>query len=106
MPIPYFIRKDTGEILMNQSIVRHVKDVLLNNGGSDAWYKLPVFDLLPSEYKEQADKYMKGNEVFDVWFDNALTWNFVLNEQDYHENNELTLDINSKINSIDSSHAS
>lgn len=30
---------------------------------------------------------MKGEQVFDVWFGNSLTWNFVLNEYDIHESN-------------------
>lgn len=35
--------------------------------------------------------------MFDVWFDNSLSWNFVLNEEDYHENNQLTIDVANKI---------
>jgi isoleucyl-tRNA synthetase len=39
---------------------------------------------LPPRYRGIADKLLKGDQVFDVWFDNALTWNYVLNQGDYH----------------------
>ena len=38
IPIPYFQRKDTGEVLCDAEIARHVAD-LYRKDGSDAWYK-------------------------------------------------------------------
>ncbi len=90
IPIPFFTRQDTGEILIDSEIVSHVADIFRSHG-SDTWFTFPIKDLLPSRYHNIADKLQKGDQVFDVWFDNALTWNYVLNESDYHEQNPVTL---------------
>ena len=90
LPIPFFTRKDTGEVLMDAEIASHVAEVMRVQGGSEAWWKLPIKELLPKRYWDIADKLVKGDEVFDVWFANALTWNYVLNENDFHERNELS----------------
>lgn len=87
MPIPFFVRKDTGEVVLDTEIALHVAKVFREQGGSDAWFKLPVAALLPERHQEIADKLVKGDQVFDVWFDNALTWNYVLNDNDFHSNN-------------------
>ena len=49
LPIPFFTRKDTGEILMDAEIVSHVAGIFRNNG-SDAWFTYPIKDLLPPRY--------------------------------------------------------
>lgn len=50
LPVPYFehnLRHD--RVLSNEEITRHVADIFRQQG-SDAWYKLPVKDLLPPSY--------------------------------------------------------
>lgn len=88
IPIPYFFNKVTKQVLTNQEIVLHVAKIFKEQGGSDAWYKLPVIDLLPDAYKEQANNLVKGDEVFDVWFDNSLTWKTILHDK-ANEDEEL-----------------
>jgi isoleucyl-tRNA synthetase len=78
LPIPYFVRHDTGEVLMDAEIIRHVADVFKNNQGADAWYHLPVHDLLPPKYRDISSNYIKGNQIFDCWFDNSLSWDYAL----------------------------
>lgn len=65
---------------MDNETISHVSRVFKNYGGSDAWYSLPIVDLLPQKYKNRAEKLSKGDQVFDVWFDNAFSWNYVANE--------------------------
>ena len=36
----------------------------------------------------------------DVWFDNSLTWNFVLNEDLIQEDSNVTIDINEKLKEL------
>jgi isoleucyl-tRNA synthetase len=73
LPIPAFYHKDTGEALMTPETVRHFANLVASNpNGSDAWWELPVEELLPQEY-ESAD-YVKGNDTFDVWLDSGLSW--------------------------------
>ena len=50
IPIPFFVRKDTNEVLCDSEIVRHVAEVFRKRGGSDAWYELGVEELLPPRY--------------------------------------------------------
>lgn len=78
IPIPYFTYRDSGEVLMDAEIARYVATLFRREGGSDAWFRLPVEELLPPRYKSEARKLEKGSQVFDVWFDNALTWGYVL----------------------------
>ena len=60
IPIPYFIRTDTGEVLCDSEIARHVAEKV-REAGSDQWYKLSVQELLPERYKDQAPFLQKGN---------------------------------------------
>jgi hypothetical protein len=39
---------------MDAEIVRHVAGVFRTNLGSDAWFTLPIVDLLPARYKDLA----------------------------------------------------
>lgn len=55
IPIPFFTRQDTGEILIDSEIVSHVADIFRSHG-SDAWFTFPIKDLLPSRYHNIADK--------------------------------------------------
>ena len=56
-------------------------------------------DLLPEQYKDLASKLDKGKQVFDVYFDSALSWDFAL-AQDYHSNNDLTPVIKSHLEGL------
>lgn len=80
IPIPFFTYKDTGKILLDQEIIEHFAELVENHGTSDIWHTFGTHDLLPHRYKDEADRLQKGYQVFDSWFDSALSWNFVLNE--------------------------
>jgi len=60
LPIPYFVRKDTGQVLLDAEIARHFAELITKHGGSDAWYELSIAELLPERYKDQASKLDKG----------------------------------------------
>lgn len=105
IPIPFFIYKDTNQVLMDDEIIEHVAEIY-EKRGSDAWYTLPVIELLPKRYHSEVDMLVKGKQVFDVWFNNSLSWNFVLNEEDYHENNPVTLEVSKKIQELNQSTSS
>jgi isoleucyl-tRNA synthetase len=50
--------------------------------GSDAWWKFDEVDLLPEEYKGEADKWKKGTDTMDVWFDSGSSWAGVASARD------------------------
>ena len=75
--------------------------VLNENGGSDAWFKLPIEDLLPEELKEEAENLKKGTEVFDVWFDSSLSWTNLIDNQSFAEQTALATTVDGLLPSID-----
>ncbi|KAI3631654.1 hypothetical protein MIR68_010127 [Amoeboaphelidium protococcarum] len=77
VPIPAFYFKDSNKELMDQKVIDHVVAVIKDRG-CDAWWKLPVSDLLPEEYKHIADQLRKGLDTMDVWFDSGSSWAAVL----------------------------
>ena len=97
IPMPYFVRTDTGEVLCDSEIARHVAEKF-REGGSDQWYNLSVQELLPARYHDQAQFLRKGDQLFDVWFDSSLTWDFAL-KQDAHSNSEITHNIRNELES-------
>jgi len=74
VPIPVFYDKETGnEVLLDEDTLTHIRDIFAEQG-SDAWWKLDEIDLLPEKYKDEADKWKKGTDTMDVWFDSGSSW--------------------------------
>lgn len=73
-------------MLCDAEIARHFATLVLKNGGSDCWYRMSVNELLPERYKNIASKLVKGNQIFDCWFDNSLSWDFVLRSNSHNDN--------------------
>lgn len=77
VPIPVFYYVDSGEPLLTEESVNHIIDVVERHG-TDAWYTMPVEDLLPDSLKAEAPKLRKGEDTMDVWFDSGSSWAGVL----------------------------
>jgi len=74
VPIPVFYDKATGkEVLLDDNTLNHIEK-LFSEQGSDAWWKLDEKDLLPECYKADAEKWKKGTDTMDVWFDSGSSW--------------------------------
>ena len=79
VPIPVFYDRETGkEVLLDDHTLEHIENLFAEQG-SDAWWKLDEKDLLPDMYKDQADKWKKGTDTMDVWFDSGSSWSGVAN---------------------------
>ena len=52
---------------MTEETIEHVTGVI-GAKGSDAWYQMPVEELLPESMRDQADKLDKGQDTMDVWW--------------------------------------
>jgi len=77
VPIPVFYDRETGnKVLLDQHTLAHIT-ALFADQGSDVWWKLDEKDLLPDIYKVEADKWKKGTDTMDVWFDSGSSWNGV-----------------------------
>ncbi|MBF2026861.1 MAG: isoleucine--tRNA ligase [Oscillatoriales cyanobacterium C42_A2020_001] len=73
VPIPVFYDEETGEPLLNQETIAHVQAIVAEKG-SDAWWELPVEELLPEPYRSNGKTYRKGTDTMDVWFDSGSSW--------------------------------
>ena len=73
VPIPVFYDQDSGEALMNEETLDHIQAIVAEQG-SDAWWALSVAELLPESYRDRADRYRKGTDTMDVWFDSGTSW--------------------------------
>lgn len=76
VPIPVFYHKETGEALLTEDSINHVRDIVAEHG-TDAWFEMDIKDLLPPSHKDQADMWETGRDTMDVWFDSGSSWNGV-----------------------------
>jgi isoleucyl-tRNA synthetase len=81
VPIPVFYDEATGEPLLNADTLAHIQ-ALFAQHGSDAWWELPVADLLPEAYRNDGKTYRKGTDTMDVWFDSGSSWAAVAQQRD------------------------
>jgi isoleucyl-tRNA synthetase len=73
MPIPVFYDEETGEPLINEATLAHIKGIFAEKG-SDVWWELSEAELLPPDYRNNGRTYRKGTDTMDVWFDSGSSW--------------------------------
>ena len=81
VPLPVFYHKETGEPLITEETVAHVRQLVLDQG-TDCWWNLKIADLLPPSLSHEAENYERGNDTMDVWFDSGSSWASVLKDSD------------------------
>ncbi|XVE67578.1 hypothetical protein DITRI_Ditri08aG0171600 [Diplodiscus trichospermus] len=81
LPIPVFYHVTSKEPLMKKETIDHIRSIIAQKG-SDAWWYMPVEDLLPEQYRDKASEYEKGTDTMDVWFDSGSSWAAVLGKRD------------------------
>ena len=80
VPIPVFYEKDGKGILLNKETISHIADLFITHG-SDVWWEYEVSQLLPPTYLNQADRWKKGTDTMDVWFDSGSSWASVISKK-------------------------
>ncbi|WP_026736691.1 isoleucine--tRNA ligase [Fischerella sp. PCC 9605] len=80
VPIPVFYDEASGEPLLNEETIAHVQAIVAQKG-SDAWWELPVAELLPEKYRHNGRTYRKGTDTMDVWFDSGSSWAAVVKQR-------------------------
>jgi isoleucyl-tRNA synthetase len=78
VPLTIFVRKDTGEILMDDAVDKRIIAAIAKEG-ADAWWSTPAEVFLGKKYK--AEDYEKVSDILDVWFDSGSTHAFVLGKR-------------------------
>jgi isoleucyl-tRNA synthetase len=82
VPIPVFYDRETGnEVLLDEHTLEHIQNLFAEHG-CDCWWTMDEKDLLPEAYKDQADKWKKGTDTMDVWFDSGSSWAGVAQTRD------------------------
>ncbi|EDZ61222.1 isoleucyl-tRNA synthetase [Sulfurimonas gotlandica GD1] len=82
VPIAFFRVKETGEVLFDEKVLNFTA-MIFEMQGSDAWYSMPIEQLLYPGSGYKADELEKVTDILDVWFDSGSTWNSVLKSRNY-----------------------
>jgi len=73
VPIPVFYDEDTGEAVISMEIIQYVSEIFAKHG-SDAWWTLPIEQLLPASIIQTGRRLRRGLDTMDVWFDSGSSW--------------------------------
>jgi len=82
VPIAFFRVKATGEVILDEKVLNFIA-MVFEMQGSDAWYTMPIAQLLYPGSGYSADELEKVTDILDVWFDSGSTWNSVLKSRNY-----------------------
>jgi len=82
VPIAFFRVKETGEVILDEKVLNYVA-MIFEMQGSDAWYSMPIENLLYPGAQYTANEVEKVTDILDVWFDSGSTWNSVLKSRNY-----------------------
>jgi isoleucyl-tRNA synthetase len=80
VPIPVFYDRETDEPLLNAETIQHIQNIIREQG-ADAWWTLPLAQLLPPPYRDNGHTYRQGMDTMDVWFDSGSSWSAVLGQR-------------------------
>ena len=81
VPIPVFYEKDGKEILINTETISHIKS-LFEGYGADIWWEWDEKKLLPQKNRDESDRWEKGLDTMDVWFDSGSSWAAVCEQRE------------------------
>ncbi|XP_070567796.1 isoleucine--tRNA ligase, mitochondrial-like isoform X2 [Ptychodera flava] len=84
VPLPVFYDKHTKEPLITKETTDHVVS-LIQQHGSDCWWKLPMNELLPQSVLakcgiDSGKEFTRGDDILDIWFDSGSSWAHVLKD--------------------------
>lgn len=80
VPIPAFICKGCGELILSAEALRYIRD-LVGTYGSAIWFEREAAELLPSSFSCQkcgGREFDKATDILDVWFESGTSWQSVL----------------------------
>ncbi|KAG0359788.1 hypothetical protein BG005_000154 [Podila minutissima] len=76
VPIPVMYNEDTDEPLLTKASVQHIINTVKEHG-SDAWWTMSTEELLAPEYRNDGNRYRRGTDTMDVWFDSGTSWTMI-----------------------------
>ncbi len=81
VPIPVFYEREGDEVLLNADTLSHVQGLIAEHG-SDYWWENDESKLLPPNYSSESQRWRKGSDTMDVWFDSGSSWAAVASKED------------------------
>ena len=81
VPIPVFFDRTSDDVLLNEDTINHIQSLFAEHG-SDIWWEWSEAELLPASYQKDADRWSKGTDTMDVWFDSGSSWAAVTRQHD------------------------
>lgn len=75
VPLPLFVHKATGELLIDKKVNARILDAITKEGG-DAWFQSPERRFLGDAYAPE--DYEQVRDILDVWFDSGASQSYVL----------------------------
>lgn len=75
VPLPFFVHKKTGELLIDSALNQRIVEVI-ESEGCDAWFTSNPERFLAPDYPAQ--DYEPIKDIVDVWFESGSTQGFVL----------------------------
>ena len=82
VPIAFFRRKDTKEVILDEKVLNFVA-MIFEQQGCDVWFDMPIEQLLYPGSGLDANNLEKVTDILDVWFDSGSTWYAVLTSRNY-----------------------
>ncbi len=82
VPIAFFRKKDTKELILDEKVLNFVA-MIFDIQGADAWYELPIEQLLYPGSGYKPEELEKVTDILDVWFDSGSSWNATLASGNY-----------------------
>ncbi|KAF9427827.1 hypothetical protein BGZ94_004081 [Podila epigama] len=76
VPIPVLYNVETDEPLLTKASVQHIIDTVKEHG-TDAWWSMSTEELLAPEYRNDGNRYRRGTDTMDVWFDSGTSWTMI-----------------------------
>lgn len=82
VPIPALVCDRCQEEILEPQVIRKFAQ-FASREGSDAWFARDIEDFLPSGFKCKCgnDKFSKGSDILDVWFDSGVSHQAVLKKR-------------------------
>ncbi len=84
VPIPALVCDKCHEEILQAQVIKKFAE-FISREGSDAWFSRQVQDFLPQDYKCKYcgnDKFSKGSDILDVWFDSGVSHQAVLKKRE------------------------
>ncbi|CAF1220323.1 unnamed protein product [Adineta steineri] len=86
VPIPVFYTKNENkELVINEEMIEHLIKSIQEKDSIDFWWSsTDIKELLPPSMHNQAENLIRGDDIFDVWFDSGSSFNSVLKDFNCH----------------------